>query len=51
MLPHRPFQWDFPFYTGVESVAVLAGRAQKGHSRLNYAVAPWVLRQMESTEP
>ena len=28
----------------------LAGRAQKGHSRLNYAAAPWARRQMELTE-
>jgi hypothetical protein len=28
----------------------LAARAQKGHSRLNYAAVPWARRQMESTE-
>jgi hypothetical protein len=33
-----------------KNAAVLAGRAQKGHSRLNYAATPWACRQMESTE-
>jgi 16S rRNA G527 N7-methylase RsmG len=36
---------------GAENVAVLAGRAQKGHSRLIDAAAPRAFRQMESTEP